>query len=114
MLSVESKDSVRKETHVVSATKTISVGRQHNRRASGNRCGRRQKGQSSFPASGAQTQTNGKKPSKGSGLRGKVLLEQEARLRAEISQGESEDTLRLMGSPARRQRKEVRQDQLHY
>ena len=63
---MESKDSVRKETHVVSATKTISVGRQHNRRASGNRCGRRQKkGQSSSPASGAQTRTNGKKPSKG-------------------------------------------------
>ena len=38
--------------------------------ASGNRCDQRQKRQSSSLAPKAQTQTDGKKPSKGSGLRG--------------------------------------------
>ena len=38
--------------------------------APGNRCGHRQKGQSSSPAPKAQTQTDAKQPSKGSGLRG--------------------------------------------
>ena len=39
-------------------------------RASGNRHDQRRDGQSSYPTPKAQTQTDGKKPSKGSGLRG--------------------------------------------
>ena len=53
-------DSVRKETQVV------SVMIEHLE----NRCDQRQDGQVSSPAPKAQTQTDGKKPSKGSGLRG--------------------------------------------
>ena len=37
---------------------------------SGNRCDQRQKGESSSPAQKAQTQSDGKKPSKGAGFRG--------------------------------------------
>ena len=53
------------------------------------------KGQSSSPAPKAQTQ-DGKKPSKGSGLGGRVLLEQEAELRAEISCGKSVQMRRVI------------------
>ena len=113
-------------------------------RASGNRCDQRQRGRSSSLAPEAQTQTDGKKPLKGSGLRGESPSGQGGRIAcrhlskgmctnpsciigtlpcvsitsvnedANMAINAESDTLRLMGSTVKSQSKVVGKDQLSY
>ena len=78
-ISGKQLDSVRKETPAV------SVFIQHLETEKT----RDKKGQPSSPAPEAKAETDGKKPSKGSGRRGESLLQQEAKLRSDKSLGES-------------------------